>query len=637
MSGGDLTLGRGGVDGGIILIQEGGGFEGDNGGGGGSLVSSTATAAATTTATVTATASATATGVVDVVYRALLGEITEATPAGTDTSLSVAPNAGDTIIISAGLRDSNPSTTITAVTFGSDPCSLLGAVANSTATTLMQRTEIWRLLNPSTATANLRVQYSESINGARVSVHALTNLNSFGTATTLTSNSTDHSITIGTQSPGSMVFAAFNQQFPTTGPWTPGSGDTERTDGITNTQGQNDLAFTDLTTSATATGNVTISAQTPLAGPFSGVAVELKSATATSTDPGGTGNYQVSGSRFRDPNGNLFALKGFDIYPNQSSADSVNKMKNGWKTNCVQIKYQPGYTQAQVQACIDAYGAEGMICLVTWHDGNGVQLTNAVRDAAIAALQPLAAANAGNTLVWWLGFTEPEGRTSAMVYTATGGASFNSASVTRWTNFNVAVHDAIRAEGCLQPYAIGSLIWAQDVKKSESNTIITSGEPWNELSAAIKFKSNFTGLDNYFFEIHPYGWYKSGTETQFQAYIQAAENAGILLSLGDITSHESGGTFDGSHNPKIYDFINNALRAGLTYDTSVWHWGVSAQGNNGRQALTTPNGTGTPSDGGGDDINSLTIPTNLTDGTATGGADPDSRFGQIFWDWFHGI
>lgn len=222
----------------------------------------------------------------DVVYRAKLGESANNNPTGTATSVDItAPIAGDTLVFSIGFRDTSTSN-VTAVTFGSGTATLIEAI-NATAT-VVRRAEVWGLFNPGTAT-RVNYQLSEDVQGLRITVHAYTNVDSFGAATTTLGNSTDHSLTLGTNRPGSMVFAGFvHNQLATqdAGPWTPGAGDTERTDGNTSTDGLANITFTDLDTPATATGNFTISSQTVLAAQFSGLAIEIRSATVTATATG---------------------------------------------------------------------------------------------------------------------------------------------------------------------------------------------------------------------------------------------------------------------------------------------------------------------------------------------------------------
>lgn len=360
---------------------------------------------------------------------------------------------------------------------------------------------------------------------------------------------------------------------------------------------------TTTTTTATVTATSTASASA--------------TATSTATGPGATGRYvRWTDNKLYNPQGNAFSHRGVMVYPAQDNVPTDPDLRNCWGFNTCNIRHTDneaatnGHTR--IQAVIDAATSVGLISVVRWVDGNGFQVTQAKIDASKAMLDVLVPANDTNPLVWWCPLSEPLGIGNVVTIDGNGDPQWIESRITEWVDAHHTLHDVVRNHGCNSPYLIGPPMWGQDLIRATTSSAVDFSRPWNEISAAIRYKDRFADLDNWYFESHNYSWDRetSGTQTDFNNYCTALSNAGVYLRMGDLHSY-----FDAQTPPEVERYTNfaiTAFQAGLIDGFSWQDW------NGSNNFLCT-------NSGGGSAIDSCSNPTNL------------SPLGQKVWDALHGI
>lgn len=220
-------------------------------------------------------------------YEAKLGETIEAdATAGTTTDVTVttAAVAGSALIVSISFADqTSAGQAVSSVVLDPSGANVAGVLlAALTSGTNPRRQEVWGFLAPAAMTSKtLRVTYNQSVNAARVTVHQYSGVESFGATATTVGSAVAQSIDLLTTRANSKVFVGQlgyrSNATPTSPQYTPGGSAVERTDDITGSTLNRDLAFEDLDVDVATISTATISSTSLISLNFVMVAVELKS------------------------------------------------------------------------------------------------------------------------------------------------------------------------------------------------------------------------------------------------------------------------------------------------------------------------------------------------------------------------
>lgn len=339
---------------------------------------------------------------------------------------------------------------------------------------------------------------------------------------------------------------------------------------------------------------------------------DMKAALFAGTVPSLTSDhFYTVGNAIFQPNGEEIIFKSAGLFPTQASL--LYWIFDVWGFNQVRLAWTTSgnWSLSQAYQVIEGCAARGKMCVFDYHPIGGY-----TDPAVITALfLPLYNKYKGTSVEPFLAFevqNEPGGPGDCE---QVGGVwQFKQSSIDQWINQSRTVASALRGEGYQGLIYVNAPVTGQDILINGSGYSQQFSRPIGERSAVIKYGADILeDNENIVFDVHLYNNYDDdgnvdGTyerRAYLGEFLDAAAAAGYPIHF-----METGSVNESTSNPVIASAINmQSFFATKKFSRGPWIF--SAQDAN---DLTTGGAYG-----GGESVNSITAPTNLT------------TLGSIFW------
>lgn len=312
--------------------------------------------------------------------------------------------------------------------------------------------------------------------------------------------------------------------------------------------------------------------------------------------------FRVVGSKIYDPSGREFIAKGVNIngvrwvWPgNMTTSEHVPKIIDGFKFNAVRVPVSFEASQWDdntVESLVQTYTSRGLVVMFDAHDKIGGYFEGTELDTVKDFFRDLATRYKNNPYVWINVQNEP------------GDANPDKS---RWLRVHQEVIKAVRDEAKANNIIVcdGSA-WGQDVGEW------TAGNVRTDKSAILSYGKELVQFggkryDNIVFSVHAYDQWSAGSVAQnrskMEDFIERVHAQGLALIIGEYGVENA--------NQNTWPGTQGAIAAAQNKEVGrfVWAW----WGGDKNDLTTSGNG-------GGQNLNSLTNPTNL------------SALGQLVWN-----
>lgn len=323
---------------------------------------------------------------------------------------------------------------------------------------------------------------------------------------------------------------------------------------------------------------------------------------------GGTGNFQIVGTKIIDPQGNEFIPKGVNVsgmkwvWPGNPVPHAA-AIADHWGFNLIRVNCRlvdaywngenvsqnsPFQTILSMKPIVDEFTARNVVVMFEFHDKTGSYYLGSDLEMLKNAWRDVMRLYGNNPYVWFNIMNEPGGNDSP-------------ARINDWVLMHQEVIKVIRDEWQNKNViVVDAHFWGQDAGVRSASPVLDSN---SSILSAGNHLINFNGktYENIMFSIHVYDHWNSGTPEQVRFklhdYIQSVKDKGFALMIGEYGTNAQNGSL---YYPEAFRGTMDVAPAhgvGLLW----WHW----YGGDALKLTTTGNGNGA-------NINHPTNPTNLT-------------------------